>query len=105
MFIVIIGWVMFNLTDFAEMTNALYMMFSFTPTDWTGAVAETSDLLRGIIYMPLGIVFMFPIAKKLGLPKNAFCDALLNVGTVILLSVSVVYITSSSYNPFIYFRF
>lgn len=105
MFIVIIGWVMFNLTDFAEMTNALYMMFSFTPTDWTGAVAEASDLLRGIIYMPLGIVFMFPIAKKLGLPKNAFCDALLNVGTVILLAVSVVYITSSSYNPFIYFRF
>lgn len=105
MFIVIIGWVMFNLTDYNDMLNALYMMFAFIKTDWVGAVAENSDLLRGIIYMPLGIIFMFPVAKKISLPQNAFSEIILNIGTIILFAVSIVYITSTSYNPFIYFRF
>ena len=98
MFFVLIGWVLFNRTEFSQIAAALKTMFVFTPTDWVSAVAENSQLLLGLVYLPLGVLACLP--WKVQLPqwlRYFLCLALLGICIVLILS--------SSYNPFIYFRF
>lgn len=104
-FFVLIGWVIFNLVDFNQMMLALKMMFSFTPTDWIGSITTNSDILTGIIYLPLAIIAMLPWAKKIRIKDSFTSELIKDILCGILLVLSVAFILSSSYNPFIYFRF
>lgn len=117
MFFVLIGWVLFDLTDFARMSAALRQMFSFRPTAWGEAVAADATILYGLVFLPLGLVCMLPwrdwlsawrkrrgkvpLLREDGLPALA----LANLGCLVLALVCVVVIVSSKYDPFIYFRF
>ena len=98
MLLVLIGWVLFNRTDFGQMAASLRQMFTLVSTDWVGAVAADSQLLLGLIYLPLGVLACLPWKTKL--------PQWLQYGLCLgLLAICVVLILSSSYNPFIYFRF
>ena len=103
--IVVVGWVIFNLTDFTQMASALRSMFTYRPTDWLGAVAGNSELLRAVYCLPLGFVCMLPTVKRLRLPDNAGIRAVSNLVCLGLAAACVIAIISSAYNPFIYFRF
>ena len=98
MFLVLIGWVLFNRTDFGQMAASLRQMFTLVPTDWVGAAAADSQLLLGLIYLPLGVLACLP--WKIKLPQWLQYGLCLG-----LLAICVVLILSSSYNPFISFRF
>ncbi len=101
--LVIIGWVIFNLTDFGKMMHALKTMFVFSGTNILNAIAYDDTLITAVLYIPLGIFFAFPFAKRiLDKIKNPI---ILNIITACLFFISVIYMISSSYNPFIYFRF
>ena len=102
---VVVGWVIFNLTDFTQMAAALASMFTYRPTDWLGAVAENSEVLRAAYCLPLGFVCMLPIAKRVKLPDNAGGRIVSNLVCLGLAAACVIAIISSAYNPFIYFRF
>ncbi len=108
MVLVLIGWVIFNLTDFAQMQTALSMMFSFRPGNFVDIVAADSGILTALLYLPFGLVFMLPVGKWLkfrplqGTKAGAVLE---DAAHGVLLIVCIVYILSSSYNPFIYFRF
>ena len=104
MVLVLVGWVIFNLTDFGQMRQALAVMFSLRPTDFVGVVAADSGILTALPYLPVGILFMFPHHKK---ARNLTSSGVVleNMGYWLLLAMCIVYILSSSYNPFIYFRF
>ncbi len=105
MFFVVLGWVLFNLTDFSQLLSALRMMFVWQPTDWLGTVAANSSILEGLIWLPLGILCMFPILPKLKFKDNTLGTLLSHGLHLALAVVCIVFIISSSYNPFIYFRF
>ena len=104
-FVVNLGWVLFNLTDFTQLAHALHTMFVWQGTDLAGVLEANSSVLYGLIYLPLAFLLSFPLVKKL--PKRNTCvGALLEDGAYgLLFLVSVIFIVSSSYNPFIYFRF
>ena len=104
-FFVVVGWVIFDLTDFSQMAGALGMMFTYHPTDWFGAVAANADLLWAVVWIPLGLVCMLPILPRLKLPDNLWGRSLSHALHLALAGLCVVVILSSSYNPFIYFRF
>ena len=98
-FFVLVGWVLFQLTDFGQLAHALGVMFRFAPTDWLGAVASDGQLLLGLVWLPLGVLALLPW-NRLRLPlwlRNGLCLA--------LLALCLILILGSSYNPFIYFRF
>ncbi len=106
-FIVVnIGWVIFDLTDFSQMLTALRMMFSAVPTNFIAMVAANTGILQAALYILPGLIFMFPVGKLFTKrPQNRKAAVLRDAGCIALFLLSVVFILSSSYNPFIYFRF
>ncbi len=106
-FIVNVGWVIFNLTDFPKLGTALRTMFLFTPTQWGKVLSADTSILLGLIYLPLAFVAAFPVLKwaERQLGDSLWADLVKNGLCLLLLVVCIVYIVSSSYNPFIYFRF
>lgn len=102
-FFVLIGWVLFNLTDFPSLCHALKLMFVPQATDWVAAAATNVSLLKAVVYLPLGIVCCLPLLRRE--PKSTKGILLADLASGLLLIVCIVFILSSSYNPFIYFRF
>lgn len=105
MFFVLIGWTIFNSADMAELWTRLKIMFAFIPTDIMGVVGYNSDILQSIMFVPLGIICMLPWKNKIKLPENLAVKACNYVVCVFLFVLCIIYILSSTYNPFIYFRF
>lgn len=100
-----IGWVIFNQTDFVKMWSALKMMFFPRGTAWLDMIAADGDITRAILYVPLGLICMFPLLGKVR-PAASHWQELVRCGLwLLLLLVCVMFTISSSYNPFIYFRF
>ena len=103
--IAVVGWVIFNLTDFTQMAAALASMFVYRPTDWLGVAAADSEILRAAYCLPLGFICMLPITKRFRLPDNAGGRVVSNLICLGLAAACVIAVISSAYNPFIYFRF
>ena len=118
MFVVIIGWVFFRAEDINKAFEYIKCMFNFS----TGGLSITLANMNIIILMAFiaGIIFSAPILpyinKKLFGGKNHFeCDDLPALkqtasiasiaGCVVLLTLSVIFLTGSDFNPFLYFRF
>ncbi len=100
-FLVLIRWVLFDLVDFSSLRHALEMMFVPHSTDWTAAIAADAEILKALVYLPIGAVCCLPLLPK----KIGKRTLLANAAALVLLGICLIYILSSSYNPFIYFRF
>ncbi len=107
MLLVIVGWVLFDLTDFAQLRHALAVMFTPHATDWLAVLAQDTSIIVPVLFLPFAVLFSFPVLSRW--KKHTDDTALSSLGTNIcclaLLVLSIVFIISSSYNPFIYFRF
>lgn len=108
MVIVATGWVLFNNTDMTVLGRAIGRMFTVVPTDWAGVVSA-ADLLKSMLYLPLGFVFAIPFWRRKAFEfysdhklSGTLCAAALYA---ILFILCDAYVLSSSFNPFIYFRF
>lgn len=103
MVIVLVGWVMFNLTSPAAIFQALSLMFSFNYTNTISAIIANTDVLYAIFYVPLGLLCMLPWKNKINISKIP--DWILNIICIVLFLICIMFIMGSTYNPFIYFRF
>lgn len=105
MLFVILGWVIFDFTDLAQMGSYFTGMFSLK----NGLISPDAAYLT-LSYLPLLIVAVFaclPYGKQVYLHLSAkkggwLLDA---VGALILLLLCTAALVSSTYNPFLYFRF
>jgi len=107
--VVTIGWVIFSITDTLQLLSILKTMFSYKFTDWSVLLSADISVMKGFVFIPIAILSAFPIIKT---HKNVFIkkdSRILNILTdicyIILLALCIAFIISSSYNPFIYFRF
>lgn len=106
MIIVTIGWVIFNITDFVQLLDVLKNMFTYKNTDWMALIAFDTSVMKGLVFLPLGILFSFPIFKIVNVKKESkTIHTLISICYVLLLALCIMFIISSSFNPFIYFRF
>ena len=108
MFAVLFGWVLFAFEDFGKGIAFLKTMFG----GGSGFISN-STLYQILSYLPLLIVCLVaatPLAKKIygKLSCKAGEGVLLTVDSVRIAGImilSIAYLISGSYNPFLYFRF
>ncbi|MBO5274094.1 MAG: MBOAT family protein [Clostridia bacterium] len=108
--VALVGWVFFRADDLEHAIAYLGAMFNFGNFGLVRAAAQL-DNLTGII-MIAAIIFSAPLLpwlrrKLISISGGNELPALiLNVaGCIMLLLTSIVFLTGSDYNPFIYFRF
>jgi len=109
MLIVVLGWVFFRSPDLKYAITYLGVMFGMVQPEFAGF--ETS------FYLSPKIIMMLCLAALVSTPvsKIAYNTIKTRVGiihkpvvyglTLVLFFICIVFVTASSYNPFIYFRF
>lgn len=102
---ILVSMAIFRLTDLSQLAVTLKSMFTWQPTDWVTVIAANTALLESLVWLPLGILCMFPILPKLKFKDTTFGTLLSHGLHLALALICIIFIISSSYNPFIYFRF
>ncbi|MBQ3920662.1 MAG: MBOAT family protein, partial [Firmicutes bacterium] len=106
MFVVVIGWVLFDISDFAQLSAALTAMFKGPLIPAADMVAADVRIAMALIYVPLGLIFMFPVGRLFrNFEKRNAGLIVSDMFFAALLVLCVAVLISDSYNPFIYFRF
>lgn len=105
LFVVVVGWVLFAMDDFAQLKRYVQAMFGigvkltsdFTLYEWRNLACFLVLLMIAATSLPARVVkrvFSEKCRKVLG-----------RIVTILLLFLSVAFLVSGSYNPFLYFRF
>ncbi len=108
MFLVVIGWVLFSQESFALVGRALYNMFVPSGVPLLHSLGYDVSVFKAMIYLPLGIICSLPVAKRLKAYRRPESPLYLlgeNLAYTALFALCMVYVTASTFNPFIYFRF
>jgi alginate O-acetyltransferase complex protein AlgI len=101
----VIGWVLFRSDSLQYAFSYLETMFGF------GAGKAGFGILyflrnQAVIFLILGFVFALPVLKKISEYKqNVVLEILVYITYLFVFIISIWSILSSTYNPFIYFRF
>lgn len=106
--VVVVGWVFFRAENLNEALIYLKKMFTISK----GSIATNEYLIfqhinnHTIFFMAVGVLFSLPtyqLAKKWLATKNlTWINQLV---LIILMLVSITYLSADTYNPFIYFKF
>ena len=109
-FVVMIGWVFFSLENLSDAVNYIKILFSFNFN-----LTEITINKEFIVTLILAAIFSFIGLTQFGkkLQKIIYTELNYTVAqafvalfvSVILYGISVSYVTSTGFNPFIYFRF
>lgn len=100
LFLVVVSWAIFAITDFAALGRFLTAMFSFRPgTEWLYYLRNygVTFLLAGFLSTPLLARWEARWGERGRMAKN------LVLGVVLIASIA--YLEDATYNPFLYFRF
>lgn len=106
------GWVIFRADDLYQAGRFFMNMFGFNRNGFYSDVAVL--LLReNWVFFALGIIFSVPVARNMNKMlfkqqdswMHKICTIFYPVGMLLVLIISVSYLASGTYNPFIYFNF
>lgn len=108
LFLVTLGWVLFKITDFGDLMEYVgYMFGTGNPNPPVFSYYLSSYWLLFVV----AAICSTPIIKKIWkgllekIPGDALSGVLETAVLVILFIVSIAFLVSGSYNPFLYFRF
>lgn len=110
MIVVIVGWVLFNARNLSHALEYIRSMFGLLVIEKPRFTYEWYlDKYTGTILF-LAIVGCFPILKNVWVKGTAgwnerLKQVFLEIATVLLLMLSIAYVMTTTYNPFIYFQF
>lgn len=103
--VLIVGWVIFraeNLTyACAYLQNMFGLLSAHNITNQIGAYIDNLEL----IVLAAAIVCALPIFKNMTEVKSSLANLAINIWLLVLFLLSTAALASSTYNPFIYFRF
>ena len=107
LFIILIGWVIFAFDDMSAMGVYFKAMFGGSGLVNSDTI---STLLSNLVLIVVAVVACTPLPSKLGgrllkkLPSGS-SEILEYTWYIVLFAVTFAFLVSSTYNPFIYFRF
>ena len=104
--LILIGWIIFRANNVTDILFYLKKLFDFSSTNLVNLFIDTNFSIS-FIYIIIGIIFIFPIYKVI---ENKFQNSIIyecinSLICLCLLIICIMFLTSSNYNPFIYFRF
>ena len=104
LFFIIMGWVIFDFTDMSEMGAFILRLFG---TDGFATREVVYSVISWIPTLLIAVLAAFPIGSNLwrkldGKKAKPALDAILSALALVLCTA---FLISSSYNPFLYFRF
>lgn len=105
--IIIIGWVIFS-NPLHNALSFIKTMFIYKPENVVNFVLNNSDILIALPYLIIGIIGSTPIVNNFYLKINKssrWAEIITSTYTLIIYLLSLIFLVSSTYNPFIYFRF
>lgn len=111
MLVVVIGWVLFRAPDLEYAVNYMKIMFGVTLPSNVGFTVWYHLSPMVITIIVIACLASLPISKYINdtvgkyEEHNAFSLFIQNVYIAFLLIICVLFIATSTYNPFIYFRF
>lgn len=121
LFVVLISWVFFRADDLGSAMNYLSVMFGGSPIDsqwWMVSEFFNREVLIAFIVALIGSSTVLLTAQKVYIKLAtrlqqkkgwllipALTEIFAGLVLIAILLVSIMYLASSSYNPFIYFRF
>lgn len=105
LFVVLIGWVMFRADNLILAKEYIKNMFGLLHNKSSFKVSYFIDNIEKIAFIA-AILCAMPIFKNFAkIQKNKWIHLAINIWIIILFILSVSSIGTSTYNPFIYFRF
>ncbi len=108
--VVMIGWVLFRVEIFSEALAYITKLFSFNQFNNISFLTYLNNervliLLLALLSSSLFFIKIKSYLDKRNLSQTFAVQSIMDFGVVIILLISIVYINSGSYSPFIYFRF
>lgn len=107
--IILIGWIIFRVEDIQSLGEILKMLFVFKHSEMAKFIGNNGDILGVWPFMILGIIGGMPWIKKLGSiiieKSKSIGETLRDIVLVGTFGITILFLLSLSYNPFIYFRF
>ena len=102
-----IGWIIFRSENMNLLTYMFKNILNFDNSTLYSFLANNYYLLNYLPFVLLGLIFSFPIFKKIdnNLKENPLYNIVKDIIIVLILIFSICILISNSYNPFIYFRF
>lgn len=106
MFFVMMGWVLFRSDSLSAALVYIRSMFGFGCKGFIDAYV-IQYFKQYILYFIMGVLCCFPIFKNINhiFKKNMVYNLLYVVCMCGILYLSIIFIFSNAYNPFIYFNF
>ena len=110
LFIVVMAWVVFKLPTLPEALSFYKLLFTFSPEVYT---VQLRDLIgkESALTLLLAVIFSMPIAlvaSKIQLKNPSvllFFESSKSLLYIIVFILCIMTLASSTYNPFIYYRF
>ncbi|MEG2847933.1 MAG: MBOAT family O-acyltransferase [Bacilli bacterium] len=103
--LIIIGWVIFRSNSLNDLIIYLKTMFVYSPTNIQDLIKLLPQIIPATIYFIPAFIFSFPIINKKYHLEKSYQNIIFNIILLILFLICIMFLISSSYNPFIYFRF
>lgn len=100
LFLIMIGWLIFSIEDLEIMNIYFKKMFM------NGKIIDNEFIFylkNYFVYILFGIIFSMPILRKIKMSKTL--KVIETILYIILFIITLAFIISDSYNPFLYFRF
>ncbi len=106
-FIVVnLGWLLFRVNNLHDLKHIISVLMH-PQIGLFDFIATHFSLIPSVTFMIIGLIFMFPWGRKLArkIAQKPIGKVFIDIILIGLFLVSIFALISSSYNPFIYFRF
>lgn len=101
-----IGWLIFKVESMHDLLYIIKQILVFKPSHIKLFITNNYYILNNIVYLIIGIIFMFPIIPRIKKYENKLLVRYIyDLVLIILFALSIVFLINNNYNPFIYFRF
>lgn len=109
MLIIIIGLVIFRIENLSDLLNIIKGMFDISNIAFFDLYFSNYNLVMSSLYLPIGIIFVFPIFKLIKKKNKSKYDNIYNIISFLFIFIAYLYslvlLINDSYNYFIYFKF